>query len=208
MLVARSATLSRSLLTRIRKSARSIILGSAIIYVKSSLIIWFSRKSTSSSFLQTSTASPVFLFINASRLCLSISIAFSAILGISISGLTEGLSAREIALSAIFTAWSPILSRSLFIFIIIVTVLRSSASGLYRASIFIAKLSISISILFTLSSLFITSSARIIFLSLSALTLLTIISSTEAAISRSSLLRLIISSSNFFILIPLRLKYC
>src|SRR5688572_21553636 len=152
MLVAWSAIRSRLRLTRISPSARSMVPGSAIMWVSSTRKIWSLSWSTSSSRARMSRASSESRRTNASRLSRVMASASSAIRGRSTIGRSGGSAATFTAFSAMFTAWSPIRSRSALIFMAAVIRRRSDAMGFCSASSFRQRSSISICKSFTSAS--------------------------------------------------------
>src|SRR6267378_7416211 len=116
MFVAWSATRSRKREIRMRRIARGIVFGSSIMNVRSSRKICSFKASTSGSSPQTFRASSVSRLTNESRLSFTMLCAFSAIRGRSTYGLSCGSRFSSSARWAMFTAWSPIRSRSVTIF--------------------------------------------------------------------------------------------
>src|SRR3989442_6311293 len=133
MFVAWSATRSRKREIRIKCRARAIVFGSAIMYVRSSRNTCSFRASTSASRAHTSRASVVSRATKASSASFTIRCALSAMRGRSMYGLSCGSRPSSIPRCAMFTAWSPIRSRSVTIFMAVVMKRRSPAAGWYRA---------------------------------------------------------------------------
>jgi hypothetical protein len=167
---------------------------SAIMKVKSSRKIWSFNWSTRSSFLIVSYASASFPFTKASRASRSISLAISAILGMSISGFTGGTVRRNSARSVMLIAWSPIRSMSVLIFMAAVMNRRSAAVGCRRAIISRQISSMSMWSWLTCASIAVTSGSISIFRSTSAWMARWVICSTSPPIRRTVSRRLPSSS--------------
>ncbi len=120
--------------------------------VINSLRTWSYNASTISSLSDTLPTNLASYVANAFKLSSSISNVSSDMRGISMSGLTNGLSAVASVISAIFVARSLILSRSVIIFIQVPITLRSPAIGCCSAISFMHLFSISNSILSTRGS--------------------------------------------------------
>src|SRR3972149_5436600 len=94
-----------------------MVVGSDIMKVRSSRNTWSLSWSTVSSRRIVRYASSSSPLTKASRASFSISCAISAILGMSISGLSVGTTRSDSARSVMLIAWSPIRSMSVLIFI-------------------------------------------------------------------------------------------
>ncbi len=126
---------------------------------------------------------------------LTISITISAILGISIKGLIKPSLFSSRALSAMFTAWSPMRSNSVIIFIIVKTKRRSSRTGWRIANKRKHSCSTSTSIMSTSSSFLMTSRARSSLFFIMAPNASSIARSTKSAIAYSCLKSQLLSRS-------------
>src|SRR5215813_7312198 len=176
---------SRCLQIETSDVARRMFRESSIMKARSSLKIFTNRSSRWSSPARTSWASSGSARTNESSAFLTCSWASSASRGMSTYAASGGAWFRSIARSAMFTARSPMRSRSVTIFSAVVMSRRSLAAGWRRARIFRHSSSMSTSRRLISTSASLTCSPSSESRSVSDRMLLAICSSTFAPMARS-----------------------